>query len=357
MNRDCLTAFDDFIRNSVTGKGCPPGIKYRVHIGEGIAFSGSEPFDTYSEGIAWGMLLSVIMDNGSNNARIYFDSFNEYRKAYLNSNGLMSWHIGKNGAIKSAGVAVEADENMAMALILAHDRWGNSSGHNYGDEAREILNALMDHCVQAPEMFMKPGDTWGGYELVHPCNFDVCYYWEWEKFTGDPRWLEVKERSYHIFNRIFSMYPSGFLPHWCDYEGNPHLGEHAYFNDYSYEFDALQTSFKTALDYLLNGQETHALALQIPNHLSRSVRRISRDDVGNIGTGYDLNGNILNPAGPSSAFIGAFGVASMVSTEHQRWCNDLYDKLRNMRTGGQWGYYNDIIRLFALIIMSGNYPQ
>ncbi|KPL13623.1 MAG: hypothetical protein AMS26_13615 [Bacteroides sp. SM23_62] len=62
MNQDCLRAYDDFIRNSVTSEGCPPGISDRVHIGEGIAFGGSEPYDTYSEGIGWGMLLSVIMD-------------------------------------------------------------------------------------------------------------------------------------------------------------------------------------------------------------------------------------------------------------------------------------------------------
>jgi len=356
MNQDCLKAYDDFITHLVTSEGCPPGIKYRVHIGEGIAFSGSEPYDTYSEGIGWGMLLSVIMDNGSNDAREYFDSFNSYRKAYRNSNGLMSWLIGNNGKIRASGIAVEADENMAMALMLAHYTWGNESGNNYENDAREIMNALMEHCVQAPEMFMKPGDTWGGYDLVHPCNFDVCYYKDWGSFSGDSRWLDVKDESYDILQKIFSEYPTGFLPHWCDYNGNQPVGKRDYFEDYTYEYDALQTSFKIALDYLINGPETHPLAYLIPDSLSKSIRRSSNEEIEKTGTGYDLDGNIVNPSGGSSAFLGAFGVASMVSSEHQQWCNSLYSSLRDKSAGGTFGFYNDIIRLFSLIIMSGNYP-
>jgi len=356
MNRDCLKAYEDFIKSSVTSEGCPPGVGYRIHIGEGIAFSGSEPYDTYSEGIGWGMLLSVIMDNGSNNAREYFDSFNTYRKAYLNSNGLMSWHIGSNGEIKASGIAVEAEENMAMALMLAHHKWGRASGQNYEKDARKIMRALMENCIQTPEMFMKPGDSWGGYDLIHPCNFDVCYYESWGCFSGDSRWLDVKNESYDILQKIFSNYPTGFLPHWCDYNGNQPSGKGEYFEDFTYEFDALQTSFKIALDYLLNGPQTHPLAYSLPNSLSNSIRKSSNEEIEKIGSSYDLNGNVLNLSGAGGAFLGAFGVASMVSSHHQQWSNIIYTKLRNLSTGGKWGYYNDIIRAYCLIIMSGNYP-
>jgi len=357
MNQDCLKAFEDFIKNSVTNEGCPPGITYRVHIGGGIAFSGSEPYDTYSEGIAWGMLFSVIMDNGSNNARTYFDSFNEYRKTYRNSRGLMGWHVDKNAVLKDSGIAVEADENMAMALILANRKWGSNSRRNYENDAKEILNALMKYCVQTPEMFMKPGDTWGGYTLVHPCNFAVCFYKDWEQFTAESRWSAVKSESYNILQKIYTSYPTGYLPHWCDYEGNKPSGQEAYFEDYTFEYDALQTAFKITLDYLLNGNQTHQLAFSIPNSLSYSVRKSTNNDVNWIGSGYDLNGNIVNYSYGNSAFVGAFGVASMVSSAHQQWCNSLYSSLRNQTTGGQWGYYKDIIRLFTLIIMSGNFPH
>ena len=356
MNQDCVKAFEDFIRNSVTSEGCPAGVEYRVHIGEGIAFSGSEPYDTYSEGIAWGMLLCAIMDNGSNNARAYFDGFNKYRKAYRNSNGLMSWHIGSDATIKASGIAVEADENMAMALMLAHQKWGSNAEQNYMNEAREIMKALMDHCIQAPELFMNPGDTWGGYDLVHPCNFDVCFYKEWEQFTGEPRWINVKNESYNILHKVYSKYPTGYLPHWCEHEGNPTTGKNEYFSDFTFEFDALQTAFKIPLDYLLNGDQTHSLAFSIPNSLSNSIKKSTNSNVNNICSGYTLDGEVTNHSTGNSAFIGAFGVASMVSSDHQTWCDSLYLSLRNQKTGGKWGYYKDIIRLYTLIIMSGNYP-
>jgi hypothetical protein len=106
----------------------------------------------------------------------------------------------------------------------------------------------------------------------------------------------------------------------------------------------------------LNGPQTHPLAYSIPYNLSNSVRESSNNDIKSIGSGYDLDGTIVNPSGGSSAFIGAFGVAAMVSPEHRQWCNSIYTELRNKNTGGKWGYYNDIIRTFCLIIMSGNYP-
>jgi hypothetical protein len=215
----------------------------------------------------------------------------------------------------------------------------------------------MNDCVQTPELFMKPGDTWGGYTLIHPCNFDVCYYKDWGNFTSDNRWLDVKNESYNILQKIYTKFPTGYLPHWCNYDGNKPSGQKEYFEDYTFEFDALQTAFKITLDYLLNGRQTHQLAFSIPNSLSNSIRRSTKNEVGMIGSGYDLNGNPVNSSKGNSAFIGAFGVASMVSSEHQQWCNSLYSSLRNQPTGGKWGYYKDIIRLFSLIIMSGNFPH
>jgi endo-1,4-beta-D-glucanase Y len=355
MNQDCLDAFNDFINNSVTSQGCPPEAEYRVHIGQSAAFAGTSNYDTFSEGIGWGMIFTVIMDNGHNNTRKYFDGFNNYRKSYLNSSGLMKWLIDSSGVAKSSGIAVEADENIAHALMIAHYKWGSDS-INYKQEAIEIMNALVQYCVQAPEMFMKPGDTWGGYNLVHPNNFDVCYYNDWYQFTGDSTWSMVKNESYNILNKIYSQYPTGYLPHWCDYNGNATSGLDAYFSDYTYEWDALQTSIKISLDFLVNGDHTDTLAFKIPNRLSEMLKDSTMNNINNMATEYSLNGKVLTATTGNSAFIGAAGVASMVSSDHQVWCDHIYTTLRNKSTGGTWAYYKDIIRLFSLIIMSGNFP-
>ena len=224
MNQDCLKAYEAFVKEFITSDGCPPGAAYRVHLGNAVVFEGTEPRDTYSEGIGWGMLFSVIMDNGKNQAKEYFDGLNAYRKNYRKSSGLMNWHIGYDGVPKATGIAVEADENMAMALVLAHSVWGSTPDFPYQQEAMEILEALMNTCVQKPEMFMKPGDTWGGYDLVHPCNFDVGFYDTWSDFSGNSDWKKVKTASYDILDKIYRKFSTGFLPHWCDAEGNKTTG-------------------------------------------------------------------------------------------------------------------------------------
>jgi len=84
--------------------------------------------------------------------------------------GFMNWRILANGKTGSPGVAVEAEENIAMALLIAHIQWGSSGKTNYLWEFRQLSSALFKDCVLPGENLLKPGDTWGGKGLLHPAN-------------------------------------------------------------------------------------------------------------------------------------------------------------------------------------------
>lgn len=60
MNSDCQQIYQAFLKYNATNSGCPPN-GYRVHCGPG-----SLNYETRSEGIAWGMLITVFMDNATN---------------------------------------------------------------------------------------------------------------------------------------------------------------------------------------------------------------------------------------------------------------------------------------------------
>src|SRR6516225_3401348 len=128
MNADCERIYQAFLRYNVTNSGCPPGGD-RVHTGPGS--SPYQPYQTLSEGIAWGMLITVYLDNVTNNTRPLFDGFDTYRKAHLNGNGFMYWLENAEGTLDSTGPAIEADQNMALALLMAHYQWGSDSGTDY----------------------------------------------------------------------------------------------------------------------------------------------------------------------------------------------------------------------------------
>jgi endo-1,4-beta-D-glucanase Y len=65
--------------------------------------------------------------------------------------------------------ATEADENMAMALLIAHYQWGSDSATNYLAETTALLSSISQYLVERPTYVLKPATTWGGSALLAPC--------------------------------------------------------------------------------------------------------------------------------------------------------------------------------------------
>ena len=98
---------------------------------------------TVSEGIAYGMLIAVYMDD-----QPVFDGLWKYSQKFLDARGLMDWAVTAVGAAGSSaagclGAASDADEDMAFALVMADKQWGGkgSLDKSYLDYAKgQITN-------------------------------------------------------------------------------------------------------------------------------------------------------------------------------------------------------------------------
>jgi hypothetical protein len=81
--------------------------------------------DTVSEGIAYGMMIAVAM-----NDQTLFDSLYGTWKASATAGSLMTWCLGSGGGsvgtacATSGGSATDADEDAAYALLMADKVWG-----------------------------------------------------------------------------------------------------------------------------------------------------------------------------------------------------------------------------------------
>ena len=83
---------------------------------------GGEVNSTVSEGIAYGMMLAVVMDD-----QALFDELWKYSQLWLDANGLMHWYINAAGtAPLGTGAATDSDEDMAWALVMASRKWGGA---------------------------------------------------------------------------------------------------------------------------------------------------------------------------------------------------------------------------------------
>src|SRR5688572_1982255 len=157
---------------------------------------------TVSEGIAYGMIISVMLDE-----QAMFDDFWRYAKRWFNENGLMQWYIAPDGSrALGKGAASDADEDMAWALVMADRQWGGRGAldSDYKSEALRLIERMyeleVDH-EQWPDMFL-PGDEWRGRNVFNPSYFAPNQYRVFGEVSGNVAgWQRVVERGYEIIER------------------------------------------------------------------------------------------------------------------------------------------------------------
>jgi endo-1,4-beta-D-glucanase Y len=337
MNNAVQRAYEDWLNRYVATEGAPKGT-YRVHLYTAY------DFETVSEGIGWGMLITVLMENHKNQTKKYFDGFWNYYKHYLNKAGLMSWRIDKNGKIMSEESATEADENAAIALFFADKQWGSKGKINYLLEAKDLIAKILEHEVEEKTYVLKPGVWWGGSAATNPAYFNPAYYRIWRKFNKD--WLKVLNKSLAIYDIFYNKYSTGLMPDWTTADGT--AVENLV---YDYTYDACQIPLKIGMDYLWNGKGSKYL-----DKISNWIIEKTDAKPETILDGYKLDGTAIGKY-HNAPFVGSFCVAAMVSKKHQTWLDKTCEHLINMETGGEWGYYSDTLRLISLMIVSGNFPN
>ncbi len=309
--------------------------------------------DTVSEGIAYGMLGAVYM-----NDQTTFDGLWKYSQLHLNNNGFMHWRMNAAGAeidhtgaaidYNARGGATDADEDIAWALIMAHYQWGGKGSLSgaYLTLAKEMINRIwrleVDH--NAGDV-LKPGDRWGGASVTNPSYFAPSYYRVFGKITGqEAAWKRVIDSSYAILAK--SAHDStGLVPAWCNSNGDS-AGM-----DYTYQYDACRTPFRIALDYCSSG-DPRALA-----YLKKVGAFFKGIGAGSIKDGYELNGNVKG-SNTSMAFIGPAGVGAMIGGDLSGLSSDAYTELLVLgakQKNDGYSYYNASWGLLSILMMSGNF--
>jgi len=334
----------------ITDEGCEAG-ELRIVV-DSHDFGGSiRP--TYSEGIGWAMLFAAIMDSNEESTRVIFDGLNAYRKRCLMPSGFMHWRILADGKIGDEGVAVEAEENIAMALLLAHIQWGSPDDTTYLSEFRGLCRALSERCVLPDHNLLKPGDVWGGEGLLHPANWKLAYWRVWEKAVPDPVWSKVRVSTVELIQRVLKLSPTGLPPHWCQIDGSPTGASEAYFADYTFDYDALQLPVHNALHLAWYGPEKAAEAVAMNSKIAAWLASSAGAKPSNMVDGYSLDGA---PTGKyrAVAFLASFMTvaASSPNASPEAWFEAM-DKIPVQEDG----YYAALIRLYALLVISGNFPD
>ncbi|MEO0225071.1 MAG: Ig-like domain-containing protein, partial [candidate division WOR-3 bacterium] len=90
--------------------------------------------------------------------------------------------------------------------------------------------------------------------------------------------------------------------------------------------------------------------------LSNWIKTKTNSTPSAIVDGYDLQGNTIGQYN-NAAFVGPFAVGAMCDSSLQQWLNSLFERLVNFSVGGDWGYYQDHLRLLTMLVLTGNFPN
>lgn len=312
---------------------------------------------TVSEGIGYGMLIYVYMDNQTNQTQSKFDKlYNYYSNFSRYQSGsrkyLMDWKIQGFTSVNGSGAATDGDLDVALALLIAHKQWGSSGSINYIHEAEILLTFIYDKLVDGNKL-LKPGDNWNSEK--NPCYFTTAAIGLFdrvqtlENFTQTRDWAGVYTQSQVYLKN--SQATSGLWPDWTspDLNATPSSG-----NRGNYYWDACRTPWRVAWDYLWYGTS------DAQTMCAKSVQFLSNKGLlsnpAGINSGYTMAGNTYNSDGSGNAcFVGGFAAAMMTNSSNQSNLDTYYNTIVNNRE--TYGYYAPTLQILYLLTLSGNTPN
>lgn len=212
-----------------------------------------------SEGQSYALLRSVwIGDRGT------FDTVLNWtlNNLHKTNNHLFAWKWGQR-ADKSWGIienvsAADGDEDIAFALSIAYDKWGDIK---YRELAINIIKDIWSYetILIKGVRYLTAGD-WVKVEndtiSMNPSYFAPYAYRVFASIDASHNWLELVDTSYDIIYRCSESSKAYLPPDWCMLNKNgevvlPDTRDKK--NDTSY--DAFRTYWRLAFDYMWFGEK------------------------------------------------------------------------------------------------------
>lgn len=319
---------------------------------------------TVSEAHGYGMMVSAIMAGHDPDAQAQFDGLYRYFRDHpsANSPDLMAWY--QDGACADAmgqDSASDGDIDIAFALLLADRQWGSCGEIDYRAEALAVIAAIGEHELDAGRAWVLLGD-WAApgdamfYQATRSSDFITDHFRSFGEVTGDPSWAGLADSVYGIVDAIQTEHSpaTGLLPDFIVAPGSAPKPAPAGFlegpNDGAYDYNACRDPWRLATDFLVSGDPRPRAEVQA---MTAWITAVTGGDPMKIRAGYQLDGT---PSKGSNyltmAFVAPFGPAAMVDAANQAWLDALWQTTAD---AAPEGYYEDSIRLLAMIVMSGNW--
>lgn len=325
---------------------------------EGDGFISSiDSVDIRSEGMSYGMIIAVMMDDKDTFDRLWTFAKNRMQHKDGEKKGYFAWQL-RNTApyvMMDSNSAPDGEEYFVMALLFAKNRWGNGSGIlDYETEANAILYEMVHKQPSAvvrpmidPEhkqIIFSPDPRAAGF--TDPSYHVPAFYDLWAKWAraDNDLWKEVAQTSRDYFTK--AAHPeTGLFTEYASFEGKPYKVS---FNPNSNlsAFDSFRVIQNIAVDYLWFGKDKREVAavnklLKFYSSQNPIVAVYSHDGKPKVSYGAE-------------ALVAMNAVGATISGKDfaKRFVKDLWNQ---GTPRGQWRYYNGLLHMLGLLHVSGEF--
>ncbi len=215
------------------------------------------PGDAVSEGVGYGMILALYC-----NDQEYFNMIWDAGETYLydSENNRYNWRIHPDKRVEP-GAATDAEEDIALCLIFADQlvkknvwtQHTSPKGATYAQRANILINNIWNSMVEDGR-YLKPGDSWGGKNLLNPGYFAPAFYRVFDEFEEqDHNWKGLIDECYNIITKS-EGYSKGLIPDFTNSEGKPvAAGYNTYAESKHLYKDAIRIYWRLGTDFLWYG--------------------------------------------------------------------------------------------------------
>lgn len=345
--------------------------KVYFEVGDSLAYvSDVKNADARTEGLSYGMMVAVQL-----NKKEVFDRIWRWSKRYLQHQsgplkGYFAWSINPTTLKRNSdGPASDGELYYITSLLFAANRWGNATGINYYQEARNILDAMWqkDGTGDAYNLFntrhkqitfVPVGDM---YNWTDPSYHLPAFLEVWAEYAQDGHaqfYRDCADTARVFLHRACSA-PTGLNYDYTEFSGQPHPTRWA---PAAFRYDSWRVPMNIAMDYTWFGKDRawqQQYARRFQGFLRAKGLNTFEDQFNVDGSRPDF----ILPAGKvkklrhSLGLVATAASASLMSPDKNSrdFVHALWNaKLAPYDDGYFDPYYDGLLYLFSLMHLSGN---
>jgi hypothetical protein len=313
-----------------------------------------------SEGIGYGMLITVIMAGYDTNAQTFFNGLYKFaraRPAYGMGGGeannyLMSWTINYDLSTGEPYNACDGDMDIALALLMAHRQWGSSGSINYYQQALNTINAM-----KTVRNFASNGVMLAPQNVSRVSDYMPGHFRSFKAATNDTFWDDARTNSLALAQTITTNFsPTAKLQPGFVYDALgavPRPDTIARIDRSGIEdiFDqnSVRNPWRWATDFVWTGDTGWG---NLADGIVDTLKASSGGSATAFSYAYSLDGTPRSGLYYEPTTAGCLVAGAMVDSGHQSFVNALFTQISN---NFDYGYYKAELQLLPLIVASGNW--